>query len=100
VPNERCILADAIDGPIGIAAVTGRHVLRQRAVAMIAAHASMRSDTLALGEHLHRPCGDPHFDFCAGEAMWDTVIVAIDIDVIIDTDAAHAPFSKDVGFGR
>jgi hypothetical protein len=39
-------------------------------MAMIAAHASMRSDALALGEHLHRPCGDPHLDFCAGEVMW------------------------------
>lgn len=69
-------------------------------MAVIAAHALMRSDPSAFGEDLHRPSRDPHLDFRAGEAMRDTVIVMIDIDVIIDTDAAHAPLSKDVGLRR
>ena len=89
-----------MDGPIGITAVAGRHVLRQCGVAVIAPHAPMSSDALTLGEDLHRPCRDPRFDFCAGEAMRHAVIVMIDIDVIIDADAAHAPFSKDVRLCR
>src|SRR5947207_3471503 len=42
------VLADAVDGPVGVTAMAGRHVLRQRGVLMIAAAAPMRGDALAL----------------------------------------------------
>jgi hypothetical protein len=61
LPDQRRILADAIDGPIGVTAVTGRRMIRHRAVAMIAAYASMRGDDIGLGERLH-PEGRPGFD--------------------------------------
>jgi hypothetical protein len=54
-------------------------------------------DAVAFGEHRTVRAV---IRFCAGEVMWDTVIVMSDIDVIIDTGAARAPFSEDAGFCR
>src|ERR1700687_5549103 len=51
-PDRGCILADALDGPAGVAPMTGCHVLRHRGVLMVAAHALMRGDALALVENL------------------------------------------------
>ena len=69
-------------------------------VPVIAARAHVRGDPLALQEDLDRPGGQPHLDLGAGEAMRNAVIMGGDLDVIIDADAAVAPFRELVGLGR
>ena len=59
-------------------------------VLVIAAHAHVRGDPLALEEDFDRPRGQPRLDLGAGEAMRHAVIMGGDLDVIIDADAAGA----------
>jgi hypothetical protein len=63
-------------------------------VPVIAAGAQMRGDTLALEKDLDGARRQPHLDFAAGEAVGHAVKVSLDLDVIIDADAAQAPFGK------
>ena len=65
----------------------------------VAARSQMRGDPLALGEYLDGTAGEPDFDFGAGKAMRHVVIMLVNIDVIIDPDAADAPFGEHVRFG-
>jgi hypothetical protein len=51
-PDQGCILADALDGSAGVAPMTGGHVLRRDSVLVVAAHALMRGEPLALVENL------------------------------------------------
>src|SRR5262245_1129955 len=97
---QRGVLADAIDGPVGTAAVARRHVVRHGRVLVIAAHALMRGNACTLDEDLDRARADAHLDFAAGEAMRNAVVVAVDLDVIIDADAAHTPLGEHVGLLR
>ena len=60
----------------------------------------MRSDLLALGKYLDSTAGEPDLDLGAGKAMRHAVIMLVDIDVIIDPDAAGAPFGEHIRFGR
>src|SRR5262245_24437212 len=47
-PDRRGVLADAADGPAGVAPMAGCHVLGDSRVPVVAAHALMRGDPLAL----------------------------------------------------
>jgi hypothetical protein len=67
-PDPCCILADGLDGPTGGAPMAGGHVLRRRRVLVVAAHALMRGDPLALVEYLDGARGEAHLDFGANEA--------------------------------
>src|SRR6202012_4123384 len=65
-----------------------------------AARSYMSGDPLAPGEDLHGACGEAHLDFGAGKAVGNAVEVMIDVDVIVDADAAQAPFGEHVGLDR
>jgi len=60
----------------------------------------MSGDPFALDEDLHGARGETHLDFGAGEAVRNAVVVIIDIDVIVDADAAQAPFGEHVRLDR
>ena len=75
-------------------------MFRYRRVFVIAAHAHVGGDPLALEEDFDRPRGQPRVDLGAGEAMGDAIVMSGDLDVIVDTDAAHPPFAVLVGFAR
>ena len=60
----------------------------------------MCGDPLALGEYLDGTAGEPDLDLGTGKAMRHAVIMLVDIDVIIDPDAAGAPFGEHVRLGR
>ncbi len=66
-PDRGGLLADALDGPAGVAPMTGRHVLRDGGVLVVAAHALMRGDPLALVEDLDGAGGEAHLDLGADE---------------------------------
>lgn len=58
-PDDGGILADALNGPSGVAPMTGGHVLRHGRVLVVAAHALMRGDPFALVENLDGARGEP-----------------------------------------
>ena len=60
----------------------------------------MRGDPLALGEDLDGPTGQSDLDGFACEAIGHAVIMAIDVDVIIDADPAGAPLGEHIGLDR
>src|ERR1700730_15383844 len=47
-PDAGGFLADAVDGPVGVAAMTGRHVVRDGRVLVVAARSCVNGDPLAL----------------------------------------------------
>jgi hypothetical protein len=98
--DQACVGADALDRPTGVSPMAGRHVFRHRRVFVIAAHAHVRGDPLALEEDFDRLRGQPRVDFGAGEAMGNAVIMGGDLDVINDANAACPPFGELVRFGR
>ncbi|MCA6105541.1 hypothetical protein J6525_45760 [Bradyrhizobium sp. WSM 4400] len=96
-PDRGGLLANALDGPAGVAPMTGRHVFRHGGVLVVAAHALMRGDPLALVENLDGAGGEAHLDLGADEAMRDAVVMRLDLDVIVDADPADPPLGEHVG---
>ncbi|MCP1838648.1 hypothetical protein ACVIHI_008425 [Bradyrhizobium sp. USDA 4524] len=91
------VLADAHDGPAGIAAMAGGHVLRHGGVLVIAAHALMRGNPLALVEDLDSAGGEPHLDLGTSEAMRNAVVMLLHLDVVVEVDAPDTPLREHVG---
>ena len=94
------IVADALDGPAGVAPVAGGHVLGHRRVLAVAAGAHMRGHALALHKNLDGPGRQPHLDLLLRKTVRHAVIMPLDIDVIIDADPADAPFGEHVRLHR
>src|SRR3974390_2162973 len=69
-------------------------------VLAVRAHAQVHGDALALAENLDAADGQPRFDLGAREAIGDAVVMSVDLDVIIDADAAQAPFAVFVRLAR
>ena len=99
-PDQARVLPDALDRPAGVTPMGGGHMLGNGRVLAVAAHPHMRGDPLALEENLDGPRGQPHVDLGAGEAIGHAVIVEAGVDVIINADAARAPFAIFVRLGR
>src|SRR4051794_32910732 len=90
-PDRVRVAADALDGPVRIATVTGWHVLRHRRVLAVAAAAPVSGDALATQEHLDRAGREPGIDLGPGITVRDAIEVVLDLDVIVDPDPADAP---------
>ena len=71
-------------------------MLGHRRVLVIAAHALMRGDPLALMENLDGAGSEAHLDLGADEAMRDAVVVRLDLNVIVDADPAYPPLGEHV----
>jgi hypothetical protein len=80
--------------------MTGWHVVGRGRVLAVAARPQVHGDPLSLDEDLHGAGGEPHLHLAPREAVGNAVKVAVDIDVVVDTDPAHAPFGEDIGLGR
>ena len=63
----------------------------------VAAHPQMDGDALAFVENLDAADAQPRLDLHPGEAIWDRVIMRVDLDVIINPDATQTPFAIRVG---
>src|SRR5829696_8887111 len=94
------IALNAVDRPVCVTTMAGGHVLEHGGVLAVAAGPQMGGDPLALGEHLDGSPGHPRFDGLASEAIRHAVIMAVDIDMIIDADATDAPLGEQVGLDR
>ena len=60
----------------------------------------MRGDALAAMEHLDRARRDPRPHLLAQQRVRHRVVVLLDLDVVVEPDAAFLPFGVDVGLGR
>jgi hypothetical protein len=69
-----------------------QHMLRQGRVPPTGAAAHMHGDTFALVEQLDRARGYAGFDLLPQQSMWHRVVMAINIDVVIERHAADPPF--------
>jgi hypothetical protein len=49
------------------------------------------------GEHLDGPAGEANLDLGAGKMVGNAIKMPLDIDMVVDTDTAHAPFGEDIG---
>ena len=74
-----------------------RHVLGDGGVSMVATGTQMSGDPLALQKDLHGTRRQPHLDLAAGEAIGNTVEMALELDMVVDADPAHAPFGEGEG---
>lgn len=71
-------------------------LLRHGSVLVVAAHALMHGDPLALVENLDGAGGEAHLDLGADEAMGDAVVMRLDLDVIVDADPADPPLGEHI----
>src|SRR5439155_2114970 len=60
----------------------------------------MRGDPLAVIETFDRRGGHAHVDLLLHQAMRDTVVVAVDVDVVVDVDDRRLPLGVLVAGGR
>ena len=60
--------------------------------------ARMRSDALAAMEDFHGGHRRPNFHQLPGQCLGHTVVVAVELDVIVDIDARRIPLVKFVPF--
>ena len=66
---------------------------------VVAAGALMRGDALAPEKDFDGLRRQPHLDLVAREAVRYAVKMSVDLDMVIDADAAHAPFGKAISLG-
>ena len=72
-PNEGGISADTADSPVGVAAMTGRHMIGQCGALAVAAPPHVHGNPLAPDENLHCAAGEAHLDLAAREAVGNAV---------------------------
>ena len=53
--------------------------------------AQVRGDALVLEEHLDGGAGEAHLDDLTGQLVGNGVVVALDLDVVVDVDLGPAP---------
>src|SRR5437588_2101571 len=99
-PDEGGVPADTADGPVGVTAMAGWHVVGGSGVLAVATRSHVHGNALALDEDLHGAAGEPHLDLAAREAVGNAVEMPLDIDMVIDADTAHAPFGEHIRLGR
>jgi hypothetical protein len=73
----------------------GRTVLRQSGVFALNGTAGVCGHTMALVKNLDRRSGNANLDFFVPELEWNTVVVAFDLDVIVDVWTGFLPLGKD-----
>src|SRR5208283_2946899 len=82
--------------PLGISAMGARHVLGIGAVALAGVAPWMSGDARAAMKHLDRARGDADVDLLADQAVRHRIEEALDLDVIVETDAGQAPLGVNI----
>jgi hypothetical protein len=86
-PDEGGVSADTADGPVGLTAMTGRHMIGERGALSVGARPHVHCDPFAPGEDLDGTPGEANLDLAARE-------------VVGNADASHAPFGEDLRLDR
>ena len=87
-------------GPLAVLAVGFGHVLGERGVTPAQVGSHMHGHPLAFEEALDRGGGKAHLELVAHQAMRDAVIVAVDLDVIVDVHDRALPLGELVACRR
>ena len=74
-----------------------RHVLGHGGVPAAGAAQQMAGDALSPVEQLDGALGDARLELLAQHAMRHRVVMAIDVDVVVEADPALTPLGVDVG---
>src|ERR1700730_7242912 len=98
--DRTSLAANALDRPVGVTPVARRHVLGDGGVPMVAAGAQMSGNPFALQKDFDGSRGQPHLDLAAGKAVGHAVEMTFELDVVVDTNPADAPFGKAIGLRR
>jgi hypothetical protein len=77
-----------------------RHVLGHRGVPMVATGPQMSGNPLALQKDLDGSRSQSHLHLAARKAVGHAVEMTFELDVVIDTNPADAPFGKAIGLSR
>ncbi|VVM74897.1 hypothetical protein PS639_05432 [Pseudomonas fluorescens] len=94
-----CLLCPAdqpLRCPLGMFAVALGHVLDLGGVAAFVRRAQMAGHALVGVEALHGLRGEPHFELVLHQLVRHRVVMAIDLDVVVNVDAYFFPFGVDV----
>ena len=94
------LAADALGRPVCAEPVVRRHMFTVGGMLAVAGRPGMGGHTLAFKICLYGAWRDPHPQFLLQKLIRHRVIVASDIDVVIEPGPALLPFSVDVGFHR
>ena len=93
-------LDQALRRPLGVREVRLRHVLAQGRVCAALVGAHVTGDALAPEEHLDGGGGEARPHAMADQGVRHAVVVAIDIDVVVEGDGAFLPLGEHVGRRR
>ena len=86
--------------PFAVAAVRARHMIGDGGVATPVGRKGVAGDPLSLVEDLDGLVGDADIDEFTDQAVRGGIPMAVDLDVLIGSDAATLPARKDVGLVR
>src|SRR5664279_4021455 len=95
-----CLLAPGDDAPRTpgqMSPMVGRHVALDRAVATDLGAARMAGHPAASDEDLDRARTDADIGPLAHELVWNAVVVAVDLEVVVDADLGPLPGRELVG---
>ena len=86
--------------PLAVLAMGLGHVGRDRGVAAPYPGADVAGDALALVEDLDGFAGEPGIELAFDQLIGHRVVVAVELDVVVDMDPDLLPFGVGVGRGR
>src|SRR4051812_22733081 len=92
--------ANTVDRPVGVAPMRGRHVLGNGGVLAVPADPAMDGDALAAQEDLDGSRRQTDLDLLARVAVRGAVVVAVDLDMVVEPDPASPPLGQHVGLHR
>lgn len=81
----------ALGGPLGMSRMRFGHVLRERGVPAASRGARMACHALTTGQDLYRASGEPHLDPLLHQRVGHRVVMAVDLDVVVDVHPRDAP---------
>lgn len=79
-------------GPFQMSLMGGGHMLLLCGMCSLLAAAQMAGDAYSLMETLHGRGRDPHLDLFPDQSVWNAVVVARHLDVVVDVHPGLPPF--------
>ncbi len=83
-PDGGGVTVNAFQGPVGIAAVAGRHMVRHRGRSAPARGTDVGGNPLAASEYLDGAGGEPNFNLLAEQGVRHAVEVLLDLNVVVN----------------
>jgi len=98
--DRRRFAADPLDRPLGVAAMRTRHMFGERRMPAAAGGAQMHGDALTFAEQLDGVGGDARVELLTDQPMRHRVVMAVDVDMVVEPNPAQTPLGIFVGLRR